>query len=58
MEIFSSLQGLSPNKVHPNPPFEAISTLDEVKPAAPISCIAIIESSSSVLNKPLKATFQ
>ena len=28
----------------PKFPFEAISILDEVSPAAPISCIAIIES--------------
>ena len=44
--ILSSLQGILFKFISiPKLPFEAISTLEEVNPAAPISCIEIIESS-------------
>ena len=39
-------------------PFEAISTLEEVSPAAPISCIDIIELSFINLNKLPSIIFQ
>ena len=45
-DMFSSRHGtLSKCNSIPSFPFEAISTLEEVRPAAPISWIAIIESS-------------
>ena len=44
--IFSSLQGTLSNSISiPNSPFDAISTLDEVKPAAPMSWIDMIDLS-------------